>query len=145
MYGGSSGLKSNNLCWWFVHHCTQLFCLTCYFWLFIITQPTIKKCSLALKWFHYLLKSNVLKGLWWLCTHDTHYNGLCLGHRFKHHYKTKNAIQCLSLMRIVIIRLNQKKINNNNLIMRFLHILTWSTITLARTYSLAKGYGTSNS
>lgn len=34
---------------------------------------------------------------------------------------------------------------NNNLIMRFLHILTWSTITLARTYSLAKGYGTSNS
>lgn len=64
---------------------------------------------------------------------------------FKHHYKTKNAIQCLSLMRIVIIRLNQKKINNNNLIMRFLHILTWSTITLARAYSLAKGYGTSNS
>lgn len=38
-----------------------------------------------------------------------------------------------------------KKINNNNLIMRLLHILTWSTITLARTYSLAKGYGTANS
>lgn len=48
-------------------------------------------------------------------------------------------------MRIVIIRLNQKSNNNNNLIMRFLHILTWSTITLARTYSLAKGNGTLNS
>lgn len=48
-------------------------------------------------------------------------------------------------MRIVIIRLNQKNNNNNNLIMHFLHILTWSTITLACTYSLAKGYGTSNS
>lgn len=39
-----------------------------------------------------------------------------------------------------------KNINyNNNLIMRFLHIFTWSTITLARTFSLAKVYGTSNS